>query len=264
MPAAGWQTLGQRIDALVPGFTIVTPDGDGPFPVVVQLHGCGGVKAPQARWAEVARKAGWAVVIVDSYRHRNITQLEAYAMVCTGLKLWGRERAGDLFATMAWLRTQDWADASRVVAAGWSHGGWTALDAMALKPGDDAALSTKLDDLPDEPLAGLVGAFVIYPFVGPGSLARTRGLRVGVPTQALVGTHDAIVGGRVVGRTLEKMKTPGAKVDVVVLEGATHAFDEIEAKDIRVRYDPELTAQAHGRYGAFLTAAATWTSPIAS
>ena len=29
-----------------------------------------------------------------------------------------------------------------------------------------------------------------------------------------------------------------------MLEGATHAFDEPKAKDLRVRYDPELTANA--------------------
>jgi dienelactone hydrolase len=256
MPHAGWETLEQRIQALVPGFAILKPDGDGPFPVVVQMHGCGGVKAPQTHWAEVARKAGWAVVIVDSYRHRRISQFEAYATVCTGLRLWGRERAGDMFATLQWLRGQPWVDASHLVVAGWSHGGWTALDGMSMAAGEEAAEMTKLDDLPAEPLAGLVGAFVVYPFVGPGALARSRGLRVDVNTLALVGTHDVIVGGRSVGRTLERMPTPGAKVQVVVLEGATHAFDEPDAKDIRVRHDPELTARAQALYSDYLTAAA--------
>jgi hypothetical protein len=110
---------------------------------------------------------------------------------------------------------------------------------MALAPGDDAAGSTKLHGLADEPLAGLVG---------PGSLARKRGPRVG--------THDVIVGGRIVGRTLDKMKTPGAKVYVTVMENATHAFDELEAREIRVRYDPEITARAQAMYIDYLKAAA--------
>ena len=37
-----------------------------PFPVVIQLHGCGGPKKLQAAWAPVAREAGWAVIVVDS------------------------------------------------------------------------------------------------------------------------------------------------------------------------------------------------------
>jgi dienelactone hydrolase len=52
------------------------------------------------------------------------------------------------------------------------------------------------------------------------------------------------------------MRTPTTPVDVTLLEGATHAFDEVEAKDIRVRYDPELTEQAHTMYRDFLKAMA--------
>ena len=37
-----------------------------------------------------------------------------------------------------------------------------------------------------------------------------------------------------------------------MLEGATHAFDEPKAKDMRVRYDPALTERAHGMYADFL------------
>jgi dienelactone hydrolase len=52
------------------------------------------------------------------------------------------------------------------------------------------------------------------------------------------------------------MRTPSAAIDVTVFEGATHAFDEIEAQDWRVRYDPALTERAHRMYGDFLKSAA--------
>jgi len=251
------ETVQQRIDALLPGADLVMPEGKGPFPVVIQLHGCGGKKSFQALWAEQARAAGWAVIVVDSYRHRNISTLQAYATVCTGVRLWGRERAGDLYAMMEWARAQSWADPSRIAVAGWSHGGWTALDAMTLKPGAEMASSTRLDGLSDEPLKGLVGAFVVYPYVGPGSVAWMRGLiTFDAPVKALVGTADVIVGNRGLAKTLQKMRTPTTPVDVTLLEGATHAFDEVEAKDIRVRYDPELTEQAHAMYRDFLKAMA--------
>jgi dienelactone hydrolase len=191
-------------------------------------------------------------VVVDSYAFRNISTLQAYSLVCTGLHLWGRERAGDLFAMMEWARRQDWVDARRIAVAGWSHGGWTALDAMALAPGMEAAAATRLDGLSDEPLAGLAGAFLVYPFAGPGSLARSRGLRLDVPVKALVGGQDVVVGSKSLARALERMPTPKRPIDVVLLEGATHAFDEKEARDLRVRYDPELVARAHGMYAEFL------------
>ncbi len=246
------ESLQQRIDALLPAAELILPDGEGPFPLVIQMHGCGGKKKLQGRWARVAKEAGWAVLIVDSYAHRNISTLQAYTTVCTGMRLWGRERAGDLFASMEWVRQQPWADRDRIAAAGWSHGGWTVLDGMALKPGADAEGATRLSGLPEEPLKGLVGAFVVYPFTGPGSIAPSRGVRPDVPIKALVGTHDTVVGNKSVARALQRMATPRLPVDITMMEGATHAFDEEEAQDLRVRYDPELTKLAQGLYTDFL------------
>lgn len=257
------ETLDHRIAALSPGVDLFLPKGQGPFPVLIQLHGCGGKKKLQGEWAAVAQAQGWAAVVVDSYAHRNISTLQAYMTVCTGLHLWGQERAGDLFAAMEWVRRQKWADASRIVVAGWSHGGWTALDAMALQPGEDAARTTRLSGLPAEPLRGLVGAFLVYPFAGPGALAPSRGLRVDVAPLALVGGADVIVGGRSLARTLERMKTPGDPVKIVMLDGATHAFDEREARDLRTRHDPALTLRAHELLKDYLRAAMARTPSVA-
>lgn len=255
--ASARESLEQRIAALQAGADLILPEGEGPFPVVIQLHGCGGKKKLQGRWAKVAKAAGWAVLVVDSYAHRNISTLQAYTTVCTGLRLWGRERAGDLFAAMEWVRRQSWADGDRIAIAGWSHGGWTVLDGMALRPGADAENATRLTGLPDEPLKGLAGAFVIYPFTGPGSIAPSRGVRPDVPIKALVGTHDTVVGSKSVARALQRMATPRLPVDVVMLEGATHAFDEEEAQDLRVSYDPHLTQFAQSLYTGFLRTLAT-------
>lgn len=260
--ASSQETLQQRIDALLPGSQLLLPEGQGPFPVVIQLHGCGGVKKLQAEWAPVAREAGWAVLIVDSYAYRRISTLEAYMTVCMGLRLWGRERAGDLYAMMAWVRSQGWADPSRIAVAGWSHGGWTAMDAMALHPGAEAARETRLSDLPAEPLAGLVGAFLIYPYAGIGSLSRERGMRADVPVSAIVGTNDLVVGGRPLARTLVRVSKPGDPIDITVFETATHAFDEPGNRDPRMRYDAVLTERARGMYRDWLKAAAARRSTI--
>ena len=256
VPASPRQTVQQRIEALLPNADVLHPEGKGPFPVVIQLHGCGGKKPFQMDWAKAARDAGWAVIVVDSYAFRNISSLQAHAIVCTGLHLWGRERAGDLYAMMEWTRRQSWADPQRIAVAGWSHGGWTALDAMSMAPGQEMASATRLIDLPEDPLAGLAGAFCVYPYVGVGAIAGSRGTRIDVPIKALVGTQDVIVGSKSLLRTLERMKTPSTPVEIVMLEGATHAFDEQEARDLRVRYDPELTARAHGLYADFLKSVA--------
>lgn len=246
-------TFEDRIKALMAFASVVKPDGPGPFPVVIQLHGCGGVKPFQRTWADVAREAGWAAIVLDSYGHRGISRLGAYATVCTGARLWGRERAGDLLAALEWARRQPWADKDRLVAAGWSHGGWTVLDAMALRPGADMAQATKLQGLPDEPLAGVRGAFLVYPYCGPGSIARRRGLRFDAKPLALLGAKDMIVGTTGLRTSLEQMSAP-TPIVIDWLEGATHAFDEPDATDFRVRYNPEAVAHAHGAYRMYLAA----------
>jgi dienelactone hydrolase len=243
--AMAHETLEDRIAEMMPHADIVKPEGAGPFPVVVQMHGCGGKKPFQATWAQEVRKAGWAAIVLDSYAHRGIGRMEAYATVCTGSRLWGRERAGDLYAALAWARRQPWADGARMVVAGWSHGGWTVLDALALAPGAEMAAATKLDGLSDEPLAGVVGAFLVYPYCGYGCVAARRGLQFDAAPLALVGSNDSVVGTVALRKKLETLPAP-TPVRVEWLEGATHAFDEPEAKDLRVRYSPELTARAHG------------------
>jgi dienelactone hydrolase len=156
MPAQTFaETLEQRIARLTPHFALARPPGDGPFPVVVMLHGCGGPRPFLNDMAEVAVRAGAAAVQVDSYAPRGISRVAAIATVCTGARLHGRERAGDLYAATAWARAQTWADRDRIVAMGWSHGGWTIMDALALRSGAEMRRVTGLEGLPEEPLEGL-------------------------------------------------------------------------------------------------------------
>src|SRR5262245_54273463 len=109
MPVAA-ETLQHRISQLEPHFTVTRPAGAGPFPVLIMLHGCGGPRPFINDMAQVAVRAGAAVINVDSYAHRHISRVAAFATVCTGARLWGRERAGDLYAALAWAREQSWAD----------------------------------------------------------------------------------------------------------------------------------------------------------
>jgi dienelactone hydrolase len=236
--------LADHVAALAPHFTLVKPPGAGPFKTVVQLHGCDGRKPLRDRWGAVVVEADAAALIVDSYAPRGISRLEAYATVCTGLHLWGRARAADLLAALAWARAQDWYDPQRFIAAGWSHGGWTIADALALRLGDDMARATGLSDLSGDPLAGLVGAFLNYPYLGTASMAARRPWWVTPRAVAIVGGRDTIVGSAAPRRALERLRGRGAPIDIHVFETATHAFDESEARDPRVRFDAALTMRA--------------------
>lgn len=245
MPAQAFaESLDQRIARLAPHFTVSRPEtASARVPVVLMLHGCGGGRPFQDDVADVAVRAGAAAVQIDSYTPRRISRVAAIATVCTGARLHGRERAGDLYAAMAWARAQDWVDPDRVVAMGWSHGGWTILDALVLRPGAEMERATGLTGLPNEPLAGLAGAMLVYPYTGVGSYVGQREWRVAPRSVAIVAQHDYIVGAT--RGALERQRGRGAPMEIVVFEGATHAFEDRTAEDPRVRYHPAATAREH-------------------
>jgi dienelactone hydrolase len=238
------ETLEQRISRLEPHFTVRHPEGAAARrPVLIMLHGCGGPRPFTEGIAEAAAEAGATSVSVDSFAPRRISRVAAFATVCTGARLQGRERAGDLYAAAAWVRRQSWADSERLVAIGWSHGSWTIMDALALRSGEEMRRATGLSDLPDEPLEGLAAAMLVYPYANVGSLAGRRDWRMAPPSTAIIAERDYIVGPT--RAALERQRARGAPLNIVLFENATHAFEDEHAEDPRVRYNPAATAREH-------------------
>lgn len=237
------ETLDQRVAQLAPHFLISRPAGDGPFPVVVMLHGCGGMRPFMEEMRRVVVDAGAVALQVDSYTHRRISRVEAIATVCTGAQLMGRERAGDLYAAMEWVRRQSWAAGDRIGAIGWSHGAWTVMDALALRAGSEMQRATGLSDLSDEPLAGLQKTLLVYPYASVGSLTGHRPWRMAPPSTAILCGRDFIVG--IPRGPLERQRALGSPLEIVMFADCTHAFEDRFAEDPRVRYNPDATAREH-------------------
>lgn len=233
-----------RIAELAPHIRAYPPEGEGPFPAVGLYPGCGGAKAVHTRWARRLQAHGYAAFVVDSYAHRRIGRTEAYLTVCTGFRLRGPERAGDVYASLEWARRQPWADPARLAAIGWSHGGWTVLDALALRPEGEITAATGLSGLPEAPFAGLGAVVALYPYLGVLSRAASRPFVATPPVLAILAEDDAVVGWKTADKALRARQAEGAEIEIVRFPGATHAFDEREARDLRVRFSPELTAQA--------------------
>lgn len=247
-------TLAERARHLERHVRVLKPAGSGPFPVALQLHGCAGCQPFQNSYAEAAVKAGAAVVIVDSFRPRGMSRLDGSLFVCTGTVLRGAQRAGDLYAMLHWLKSQPWADASRVVAAGWSHGGWTIMDGFA--QGDGAARMTALSDADPALLKAVKGVFLVYPYASFPSLTSARGWQGQRPKVfAVLGGKDQVVGTNGPLRALNRLKADGLSVDVLTFLDATHAFDDDDANDPRTRYRPDLRTTAEQYYVRALRAA---------
>jgi dienelactone hydrolase len=237
------ESLEQRIERLEPHWRLTRPDREGRVPVVIMLHGCGGPRPFIDDMAEVVTGAGAAAIQIDSFAPRRISRVAAFATVCTGATLRGGERAGDLYAAIAWARRQSWVDPERIIAIGWSHGSWTIMDALSLRTGAEMERYTGLTGLGDEPLDGLAATLLVYPYTGIGSFVGKREWRIAPASAAIVAQHDFIVGES--RRALTRQRERGAPIEIHVFEGATHAFEDAHAEDPRVRYNPAATAREH-------------------
>ena len=234
--------LAAHFDRLEPWLTILKPAGAGPFPVSVQLHGCGGIQPMQFAYAGAARDAGIAVVVLDSLGPRGLGRIEAQLTVCSGLRLRGTERAADFLAVLDWLQTQRWADADRVAGAGWSHGAWSIMEALVAPP-----------EGPRAPISRLRGAILVYPYAGPPARNRRLGWGENRPkVYACLAGRDAVVGMRAPDRALRRLAEDGLQVRRLTLSDATHCFDDENASDPRTRYRPDLAAEARAFYVAAL------------
>jgi dienelactone hydrolase len=255
MPAAGLKALDWGAE-VARASRVFKPSGPGPFPVALILHGCGGKTPFLEDYAQVAVEAGWAAVVVDSFAPRGISPLAAKLFVCTGARLHGLRRSGDIFAMIAWLQAQDWADAGRVFLAGWSHGGWAIMDGYAI--GANAARATGIADADPAALrAAVKGAFLVYPFAYFPSLTSNRGWGQGAPPVfAVLGGKDQVVGWKHPKRALDRLAADGVAVETVFHDDATHAFDDDHANDPRARYRPDLFARMKADLASALARAA--------
>lgn len=231
---------------------VFKPSGAGPFPVALILHGCGGKTPFLEAYAETAVKAGYAAIIVDSFKPRGMSTLDGKLFVCTGTTLQGLKRSADLFGMLAWLEGEAWADHKRVFLAGWSHGGWTIMDGYAI--GVNAARATGLPDAdPVRLRAQVKGALLVYPYASYPSLTSSRGWgRYGPRVWSVLGGKDQVVGWKHPRQALERLSRDGLAVDTVFHEDATHAFDDDRANDPRAKYRPDLFGQTRDYFGRAL------------
>ncbi len=233
-PGAGVAAPGE-VDGL---FT--TPPGDGPFPVVIMLHGCAGLYETHAEWAELMASWGYASLRVDSFGSRGIDE------ICTNI-LQPVPRAADVNGAIEYLRTRPEADAARLVVMGWSHGAGVVLQIDA-EPG-----SLRLDLKP-----AVLGAIAVYPYCSRSSQPYRA------PLLVLIGEKDDWTPAAMCEAMVEYLPPASAAVELVVYPGATHSYDCRACNgtywgDHRLVYDAAAHEDSVLRVKRFLDA--TFTAP---
>jgi dienelactone hydrolase len=106
------------------------PEGSGPFPAIVQLHGCeGAIPTRDEAWLERFTGWGFAVLRLDSLGPRGKTSVCSDPDVLPSFN-----RAVDAYAAKDWLTGRPEIDPNRIVLAGWSQGGSAVVSALGAPP----------------------------------------------------------------------------------------------------------------------------------
>ena len=190
------------------------PDGTGPFPGVVALHGCEslirgtGKLAPIfAAWGERLAAAGLAVVFPDSFGSRGLsTQCRVRERKVRS----ERERVADANAARRWLENQPWTIKDRVSLLGWANGAVASL--WAVRP----------RTVPRDGTSDFRSAVALYP--GCRRLAEAA-WSARIPTLILVGRADDWTAATTCEQMVAGAHGRSALASLVVYPGAYHEFD---------------------------------------
>ena len=214
------------------------PEGDGPFPVVIGLHGCGGLGGhsepvlPRYRdWAEQLLKLGNAVLLPDSYGSR---ELGPQCRVKERHVLARRERVADITASRQWLVQQTWVAHDRISLLGWANGASALL--WAVRP--------QLSSHTTEP--DFRSAIAFYPDCRVSS---GLGWSARVPTLVLIGAKDDVSSPPACRQMIEGARGRSALVRIVVYPGAYHDFDRANLPLHALTGTPDAAAPERGHLG---------------
>jgi dienelactone hydrolase len=227
---AGQRTPAELSALLSPAYRVAMPDGAGPHPVALLFSGCDGPKDNLDRLSEALVAEGWGAVIVDSHGPRGMDRAEVWRLVCSGVTLPGAERAADVAVAIADARAMPGVDPDRIALVGASHGGWAVLDLFALAKRGEVpwGLTEWPGGSAEAALAGISAAVLYYPYCGIGTVVGREGWAVDIPVLMLLVEGDSIADETTCAVIAARMAEAGRPVEMQVIPGVTHGFDQEE------------------------------------
>jgi len=190
------------------------PEGAGPFPALVLLHGCHGVSTSTHEWGRWFRDRGYVALAVDSWAPRGI----GHGCDANTPDLPSTERFDDAAGALRFLHGKPYVDRERVGAIGWSNGGVFAI-AVINGPSLERARRRGVT-LPEPGFRAAVGVY-------PGGCFSLVNELVTRPLLVLLGdADDWTVPGPCV-EMVDTMRRRGADATIVLYPGAYHYFDVV-------------------------------------
>ena len=220
--------------------TVFKPAGEGPFPAVVLMHTCGGLKGPpnvhMKQHAQSLLAAGHVVLVVDSFGPRGFDNCAARApATSTGI--------ADAYAALADLAERPFVDKARIYQSGYSWGAFTS--ALLASPQSAQLVGSELR---------FAATVVNYGSCGYKNYALVL-KDVDRPLLLLMGGRDTEVTAAPCFPLLEELKAAGKPLQWHVYPEATHAWDKPGLSSRGYVYDAQTTQDATARMIAFFAEA---------
>ena len=191
---------------------ISKPDGAGPFPAVVLMHGCGGwqpaVRHAMNAYADYLVAHGFVVLALDSFGPRNL----GGGKVCESIKSQRDAldyRTQDALDALKYLRSLDYVDGRNVFLMGQSNGGSVAIN---VAKGDYRGAAKPEGD------EGYRAVAAYYPWCGSFG---GRKVTLEAPLMVFAGAMDDWTPAS----ECEGVQSTKAELEVTKYPDATHSFD---------------------------------------
>ncbi len=217
--------------------TVFKPKGDGPFPAIVLVHTCGGIKDSHMRAHATALLAkGFVVLTQDSFNPRgrpdcgpnNSNALPSFV------------GANDSYAALKHLTQYPFVDKARIYQAGYSFGGFVAT----------LLASSSLAEALGAPgrFRATISHYSPCKFNGRDIILQSTDR----PVLMLMGEKDSETPAASCFPLLEQMKAAGKPVQWHVFPGATHGWDKRGQGRDGYIYNEETTQDAIRRMLEFI------------
>ena len=228
---------------------LTKPQGGGPFPAVVLLHGCRGIDKAQDVWA--ARFAAWGYVAlqVDSLASRG-QEVSVRPLFIIPFPA----RVRDAYDAKAYLAGLAFVDRNRIALSGWSHGG--ALTIASVSPRNYFAwanINMAYATLARKPEAPFRAAVAFYPWICLASLNDAE-----APLLILTGEPDVITPITLLKGNMPTEKT-SHEIILKTYPGAYHTFDA-EGVDVTSPAGVKLKYDAAAMLDAIIQPKNSWQS----
>jgi dienelactone hydrolase len=222
---------------------LTKPQGDGPFPAVVLMHGCAGINKAIDTWADRLASWGYVAIEVDSLAPRGEKEICSKIMAIPF-----NVRSQDSYDAKAYLSGLPFVDRNRMAVMGFSHGGVTTLCAVSDSNYAAAAVNAKMKPSRkiEDPFRA---AIAFYPYC----LAKLEDSKA--PLLILSGELDDWCPAALCQKNMPSGRAT-QQIFLKVYPGAYHGFD-MEGMDLvreghRVLYNPQASADSIVQVKEFL------------